>query len=276
MSNAVVEETPMLQGNSVTEENTEVMPAKYAEEDSTSAAAYAEEIPTHQDNAVVEENTEVMPAKYTDEASTAAAVYTEEVPTLQDNTVVEEDTTVTAATPTDETEAPDARPRTDIVGSVAVSDDVTIGGGTRVGDNALFKRDVTVEGWLDAPNIRGKLKERLEYIEGVASDAKDTAHTGSISVQILTDKGNVLHNGEGKRVLTAYVFFRGEDVSNQIYEGRFSWKRTSADETGDRIWNRFHEGIGRKCTITDEDVDRNAVFSCEIDISNTWLDLENQ
>lgn len=103
-------------------------------------------------------------------------------------------------------------------------------------------------------------------------DLIENSEQSAVSVQILTDKGNVLHNGEGQRVLTAYVYFRNEDVTDRIYEGRFSWTRTSDDATGDRIWNRLHEGIGRECTVTDEDVDRNAVFSCEVDLSGTWLD----
>lgn len=103
-------------------------------------------------------------------------------------------------------------------------------------------------------------------------DLIENSEQSAVSVQILTDKGNVLHNGEGQRELTAYVYFRNEDVTDRIYEGRFSWKRTSQDTTGDKIWNRLHEGIGNVCTVTDEDVDRNAVFLCEVDISGTWLE----
>jgi hypothetical protein len=105
-------------------------------------------------------------------------------------------------------------------------------------------------------------------------DIIENAEQSAVTVQILTDKGNVLLNGEGQRVMTAHVYFRNEDVTDRIYEGRFSWKRTSSDTTGDKIWNRLHEGIGNQCTVTDEDVDRNAVFLCEVDISGTWLENE--
>lgn len=105
-------------------------------------------------------------------------------------------------------------------------------------------------------------------------DLVENSEQSAVSVQILTDKGNVILNGEGQRMLTAYVSFRNEDVTDRIYDGRFSWKRTSDDTTGDKIWNRLHEGIGRHCAVTDEDVDRNAVFTCEVDLSGTWLDPE--
>lgn len=100
----------------------------------------------------------------------------------------------------------------------------------------------------------------------------ENSEQSAVTVQILTDKGSVILNGEGQRVLTAYVYFRNEDVTDRIYEGRFSWKRTSSDTTGDKIWNRLHEGIGRHCTVTDEDVGRNAVFACEVELTGTWLD----
>lgn len=105
-------------------------------------------------------------------------------------------------------------------------------------------------------------------------DLVENSEQSAVSVQILTDKGNVILNGEGQRMLTAYVSFRNEDVTYRIYDGRFSWKRTSDDTTGDKIWNRLHEGIGRHCAVTDEDIDRNAVFTCEVDLSGTWLDPE--
>lgn len=104
----------------------------------------------------------------------------------------------------------------------------------------------------------------------------ENSEQSTVSVRILTDKGSVILNGEGQRLLTAYVYFRNEDVTDRIYDGRFSWTRTSDDTTGDKIWNRLHEGIGRHCAVTNEDVDRNAVFSCDVDLSGTWLDSENE
>lgn len=123
-------------------------------------------------------------------------------------------------------------------------------------------------------NIEGTLSVGSSVGDTTLGDIIENSEQSAVTVQIMTDKGNVLLNGEGQRVMTAHVYFRNEDVTDRIYEGRFSWKRTSNDTTGDRIWDRLHEGIGRHCTITDDDVDRNAVFSCEVDISGTWLENE--
>lgn len=236
--NTVVEENPTLQTNETVTETTGTIAVDYAEESETPAAEFAEA------------------------SATVAADYSEESPTLQDNAVEQDSGTVTPVTPGEEPAPEDVSPRTDIAGSVAVSKDATVGGKMRVGDDTLFKRNVTIEGWLNAKNIRGELKKWLDY--------------GAVTVQILADKGNVIHNGEGQLVLTAYVYFRGDDVTDRIYEGWFSWKRTSKDATGDKIWNRLHEGIGRKCTVTDDDVDRNAVFFCEVSIDESWFGTENE
>ena len=124
--------------------------------------------------------------------------------------------------------------------------------------------------------LAGKLSVGSTVGDTTLGDLIENSEQSAVTVQILTDKGNVLLNGEGQRNLTAYVYFRNENVTDRIYGGRFSWTRTSDDTTGDKIWNRLHEGIGRHCTVTDGDVDRNAVFACEVDISGTWLDAEAQ
>lgn len=99
-------------------------------------------------------------------------------------------------------------------------------------------------------------------------DILENSEQGAVSVQILAGKGgNVLHNGEGERVLTAYVYKRNEDITADIAQSYFSWERTSGDETGDRIWNRLHKGIGNVCTITDADVDHNALFTCVVEVN---------
>lgn len=97
----------------------------------------------------------------------------------------------------------------------------------------------------------------------------DNAEQGAVTVQILTDKGNVLLNGEGQRVLTAHVLRRGEDITDTIAQSYFSWERTSNDTTGDRIWNRLHKGIGSTCTVSEADITRSALFTCVVEMEKS-------
>lgn len=99
----------------------------------------------------------------------------------------------------------------------------------------------------------------------IAADAEE----GTVSVEIVTDKGNVIFNGEGTRVLTARVMRRNEDITATIAPSYFSWERTSSDATDDLIWNKLHRGIGSTCTVTEQDIVRSAVFDCVVVIDNS-------
>ena len=46
----------------------------------------------------------------------------------------------------------------DVQGSVNVSRDVNVGGGVNVEGNMRAGHDLKVDGWLDAPNIKGRIR----------------------------------------------------------------------------------------------------------------------
>lgn len=88
-------------------------------------------------------------------------------------------------------------------------------------------------------------------------------------VIITSDTGTVLINGSGEMTLKATLLCNGEDVSDTIGNSAWSWWRQSADAEDDAVWNRLHEGVGRSCLITRDDVDRQAQFGCRVYISDT-------
>ena len=69
--------------------------------------------------------------------------------------------------------------------------------------------------------------------------------------------------------LNATLLRNGEDISDTISNGSWSWWRQSADAEDDAVWNRLHEGIGRNCLITRDDVSRQAQFGCRVYISDS-------
>lgn len=87
------------------------------------------------------------------------------------------------------------------------------------------------------------------------------------SVQILTDNGNSFINGNIGATLTAHVYKGTEEITETIPDNLFCWKRTSANADGDTVWNMLHAGIGRHLTISDEDIYRRAMFTCEVTIN---------
>lgn len=88
-------------------------------------------------------------------------------------------------------------------------------------------------------------------------------------VMITSDTGTVMINGSGKMTLNATLLCNGEDISDTVGNSAWSWWRQSADAEDDAVWNRLHEGVGRSCLITRDDVSRQAQFGCRVYISDT-------
>lgn len=88
-------------------------------------------------------------------------------------------------------------------------------------------------------------------------------------VMITSDTGTVMINGSGKMTLNATLLCNGEDISDTVGNSSWSWWRQSADVEDDAVWNRLHEGVGRSCLITRDDVSRQAQFGCRVYISDT-------
>ena len=88
-------------------------------------------------------------------------------------------------------------------------------------------------------------------------------------VMITSDTGTVMINGSGKMTLKATLLRNGEDISDTISNSAWSWWRKSADAEDDAVWNRLHEGVGRSCLITRDDVSRQAQFGCRVYISDS-------
>lgn len=88
-------------------------------------------------------------------------------------------------------------------------------------------------------------------------------------VMITSDTGTVMINGSGKMTLKATLLRNGEDISDTISNSAWSWWRQSADAEDDAVWYTLHDGVGRTCLITRDDVDRLAQFGCRVYISDS-------
>lgn len=86
----------------------------------------------------------------------------------------------------------------------------------------------------------------------------------SYRVDVLSSQGNIFKNGQIETTLYAKVYRGSEDVTEQINASRFRWRRASSDVEGDNLWNTRNAGGVKEITITHEDVQVRASFSCEI------------
>ncbi len=86
----------------------------------------------------------------------------------------------------------------------------------------------------------------------------------ALTVEVRTDLGNIIRNGEGQRTLTAHVLLGAEEITDTLPAGSFSWFRTSHDPADDVTWNNLHNGTGNVCVVDADDVNRSAMFECKV------------
>ena len=63
--------------------------------------------------------------------------------------------------------------------------------------------------------------------------------------------------------LTVRVWHGSENVTNKLDESCFRWKRVSADEMADEIWNAHHIGM-KSIILTVQDILYSATYTCEL------------
>lgn len=79
----------------------------------------------------------------------------------------------------------------------------------------------------------------------------------------ITATSDILSEDIRTTTLTARVWHGSQNVTNDIPASRFQWKRKSADETADNIWNAAHTGM-KSITLTTRDVLYSATYDCEL------------
>ena len=111
------------------------------------------------------------------------------------------------------------------------------------------------------------LRVNTLQIVGDTGQFEDAATENDIAwkLEIISSNGNIFKNNIVDTVLSARVYKGKKDVTDELPASSFRWKRTSLNSTRDAKWNDA-DGIGVKSiTITREDINQRATFTCEID-----------
>ena len=109
-----------------------------------------------------------------------------------------------------------------------------------------------------------------KVLSGSKGEKGDKGEDGvAYQIMITSDTGTVMINGSGEMTLKVMLLRNGEDISDTVSNSSWSWWRQSADAEDDAVWNKLHEGIGRNCLITRDDVDRQAQFGCSVCVSDS-------
>ena len=79
----------------------------------------------------------------------------------------------------------------------------------------------------------------------------------------IVSTSDILSDSIQNTTLTARVWHGSENVTDDLPATRFQWKRKSADDTADAIWNAAHTGM-KSILLTTRDVYFSATYDCEL------------
>lgn len=104
-----------------------------------------------------------------------------------------------------------------------------------------------------------------KWLKQVAQGEAGPQGVAPIMLDIYSDRGNFIRNGQGTIKLTAVVTKNNVDITATYPMVVFSWIRHSGNTTYDEAWNGRHKGVGPTITIGAEDVDKRTVFECVLE-----------
>ena len=103
------------------------------------------------------------------------------------------------------------------------------------------------------------------WLRQVAQGAEGAQGASPVMLDIYSDGGNFIRNGQGTVTLTAVVTKANVDITGTFPPACFSWLRHSGNAAYDEAWNSRHKGTGPVVTVGAEDVDKRTVFECVLD-----------
>lgn len=156
-------------------------------------------------------------------------------------------------------------------GYLLTADYTTTDGASKSGVAISRLSDIGVSFYLLASvTVRATVKADntvISHVLPVLSDGDkgDRGDDGmAYQVVVTSSAGTVMLSGTWKTVLTATLLRNGVDISDTVSDGSWSWRRLSADMDDDVRWNALHDGIGRICNLSRDDIARQAQFECEV------------
>ena len=114
-------------------------------------------------------------------------------------------------------------------------------------------------------------EDNADWLKQVDKGADGTEGSSPVMLAITSSKGVLFQGGVQETLLTATAYRDNLDITAKIPPSRFSWTRTSTNTEDDALWNSTHRNVGRSITIDADDVNKSAVFSCDVELSG--LDL---
>ena len=91
----------------------------------------------------------------------------------------------------------------------------------------------------------------------------------SFTVQIQSSNGSIFRSGYISTILSCHVYMNLTEITSQMEDWRFSWKRNSGNTQSDLDWGASDKATGHKrVEIGSSDCSGRTVFDCEVDFSD--------
>ncbi|MFS0905813.1 phage tail spike protein [Priestia aryabhattai] len=84
--------------------------------------------------------------------------------------------------------------------------------------------------------------------------------------ELHSTNGNVFNNGVINTTIYAVVYRGKENITANLPNSAFKWKKTDMNGVADTAWNTAHANVGSTIQVTGTDVFKKATFWCDIDI----------
>jgi hypothetical protein len=101
-----------------------------------------------------------------------------------------------------------------------------------------------------------KTKSRIDEVED------DVVY----KTELHSTNGDLFSNGNINTTLYVKVYRGKDDITATLPNSAFIWRKTDESGVPDTAWNNAHNGVGSSISVTKDDVNKKAVFWCDIDI----------
>ena len=105
-----------------------------------------------------------------------------------------------------------------------------------------------------------KLIVKGDPAEGI-EDGFDEGSATTLKLEF--SNGNLLANGVADTVITAKVYRKGEEVTDEYVATAFNWTRISGDESADASWNAAHSGM-KSITVSANELTDDIQIQCTL------------
>ena len=157
-------------------------------------------------------------------------------------------------------------------GAMPILDPNNMANTTRI-DKAYY--DQKFRAYYDSSaNLRTEYDLFLKNLSVIAKDLAEQAQDNIdelandivYKIELISTNGLSFKNNIINTQIIAHLYRGNENITSQLPQSSFIWKKINKDGNLDTAWNNAHKNVGNTITVTGADIYARATFQCEINI----------